>query len=223
MKVVHSEYDLQLDLRENKVNVLVIENRTLFAELVSELYRQCGGAEGRFVVSQNDEIQPFSKCVEIITDILGIDCNEKKLLSRLYQEMEGLALENLISESTGLKSAILCYLEKMCGQVPYHLEYQQEFLPSKIMKMADLKFRSEAGSILEKIIEYLDIASKVQSESIRIFVNLKMFLEEDALQNLYEYAFYNKIALVLIEGVTGKANSMEQITIIDVDKCIIRL
>lgn len=223
MKLVHPEYDLCLEFQENKVNVVAVENQKLLAEIIQELYRQCNDAEGAFVLSDKDKILPFGKSVELITDVFSLDCNEKKLITKLYQELEGLAIENLVSESIELNSAIACYMEKMCDLVPYYLAYQSEFLPSKIMKMVELKFETTAVTLLEHIVEYLGIASKIHKTGITVFVNLKLFLTPEEIHELYQYAFYNKISLVLIEGVAGAKVPEEQWTIIDVDKCIIKL
>lgn len=222
MKLVHPGYDLCLEFQENKVNVLVVENQKILAEIIQELRRQCDSVEGAFVLSDSDKILSFGKSVELITDTFSLDCNEKKLLTKLYQELEELAIENLVSESMELNSAIACYMEKICDQVPYYLDYQSEFLPSKIMKMVDLKFETTAVTLLEHIVEYLGIVSKIH-KGITVFVNLKLFLTQEEIHELYQYAFYNKILLVLIEGFAGTKAPEEQWTIIDVDKCIIKL
>lgn len=223
MKLVHSEYDVNLELKENQIQVVIIENSKMLAEIVQELYRQYNGGEGEFVLSENNKILPLNKHMELITDVFALDCNEKKIIAKLYQEMEEQAAENLILESKELNSAILCYLEKICGMMPYHLEYQTEFFPSKIMKMADLKFEAEAENLLERIVEYLGITGKIFRCTVYIFVNLKLFLTKEEIEKLYEFAFYNKIPLILIEGVMGEIYSGEKITIIDMDKCMIKL
>lgn len=223
MKLVYPEYDLSLDIKENKVNVLVVENKAVMAEVVQTLYSQCCGEKGQFVFSEGEKILSLDKCANLITDIFSLNCNEKRILSKLYQEIEETALENLVQEGREVSSALVFYLEKLCEEVPYHIAYQTEILPSMIMKMADVKFETEATSLLERIVEYLGITNKIFNYSVNIFVNLKLFLTNEEIQSLYEYAFYNKISLVLIEGVDGVRMPEEQVTIIDVDKCTIKI
>ena len=223
MKLVHEEYDLALDLLENKVNVLVIERHSLFTEIIQELYKQCNGEEGHFIISYNQKILSMSKTVEIITDILGIDCNNKRMLASLYQEIEQLVNENLIMESAQFNSSMIYYLERMLETVPYHLEYQADCIPTKIMKMVEMKFEMKDISLLERIVEYLGIKGKLYGTAVTIFVNLKMYLEKEELQSLYEYIFYNKLQVILIEGGVDAVLPEEQVTIIEVDKCIIKV
>lgn len=223
MKLMHSEYDFSLEIQENRVNVLVIENRALLAEIVQELVGQCDGAEGRFILAEGNKVLAFNKSVNLLMDIFTMNCNEKKIITKLHQEIEELSLENLVQESMEIKTAVLCYLGKLCDQTSYHLEYVQNFMPSAIMKMADLKFCTEATSLLEKIIEYLEVVNKVFKYHVNIFVNLKLFLTEEEIRSLYEYVFYHKINLVLVEARMDEKIEDEQVTIIDVDKCIIKL
>lgn len=223
MKLLYSEYDLDIEIQENNVNVITIENPAVLAETVQELYSQSNGAEGKFILSDDNKILPLHKHINLIMDIFSLNCNEKKIISKLYQEMEELAIENAVKESLELNSAISYYMEKICEQVPYHIGYQTEILPSMLMKMVELKFETEAVNLLERIIEYLGIVNKINQNTITIFINLKLFLTVEEIQSLYEYVFYNKISLVLIEGADGVRLPAEKVTIIDVDKCTIKL
>lgn len=223
MKLIFPEYDLHLKLQENRVNVLVIENPTVMGEVVGELYAQWNGAEGRFVLSDGEKILQISKKINIMTDIFGLNCNDKKMISKLYQEVEELATENLVQENMEINAAILCYLERLCEQVPYHINYQSQILPSMLLKMVELKFETQSETLLESIIEYLGVANKVFNYALNVFVNLKLFLTTEEIKSLYEYVFYNKIPLLLIEGVERERLSVEDVTIIDVDKCTIKI
>lgn len=223
MKLIHSEYDLEMQIVENRVNVLVVENPAIMAELVGELYKQCDGAEGRFVLSEDNRILHMNKAVNMITNIFALNCNDKKILTRLYQEIEESATENLFSEGMSVNAAIVAYLEALCEQVSYHVEYQPQIFPTAIMKMADLRFTDESATLLESIVQYLGITNKIFHYGLNIFLNLKMFLPSEELAKLYEYAFYNKIPLLLIEGTVGVHHKEESVILIDVDKCTIKI
>lgn len=223
MRLVHSEYNLDLELKENRVNVVSVENQAILAEIIQELCRQCNGGEGQFVFSDRDKILPMNKHIKLITDVFSLDCNEKKILTRLYQELEQLAIEDMAYEGIRLNSEILFYVENLCEKTSYHLKYQPEFSPSQILKLMDLEFETEAVSMLEKIIEYLGISNQLFKSTVTIFVNLKLFLTEKEMENLYEYAFYNKISLVLLEGTVRRKLLKEDLTIIDMDRCVIKV
>lgn len=57
---------------------------------------------------------------------------------------------------------------------------------------------------------------------ILTLVNIKSYLSENELIELYQSASYNKIQLLLIESVERKLLSNEDVCIVDSDKCIIK-
>lgn len=59
-----------------------------------ELAGQVEGKEGRFVLSDNEKEVDISKNVELIFNIFALDINERKLISKLYMELEKLLRTN---------------------------------------------------------------------------------------------------------------------------------
>ena len=88
MKLVYSAYGIIFELEENKVNILVIENPTVLVEVVGRLNEQCEGKDGEFILSNENKILNISKSVSFVKDPFSIDCNNRKILTKLYQELE---------------------------------------------------------------------------------------------------------------------------------------
>lgn len=82
---------------------------------------------------------------------------------------------------------------------------------------------SDAGTFLERVVQYLRILSDLCRIRVVFFLNLKAFLKEKELRELYKEAAYCKIQLVLIESVMRDKMKEEDICIIDRDMCIIRI
>lgn len=221
MKLVHSEYDIKIELKENIVNLLVIENREIMSELVGEIYNQCNGSEGRFTLSENLKELKFEKEASMVLEPFTINCNEKKVITKLYKEIEELALENLYVESMDLYSCIIKYSNELCQMVPYNLTTRTDFTPLDIIKLSNIKIEEDDSTLFEKIINYLGVMSSICRIKLVIFVNLKTFLNHEEIDELYKYANYNKIHLFLIESIYHKDNICEKTIVIDKDKCII--
>lgn len=221
MKLVHSEYDIKIELKENIVNLLVIENREIMSELVGEIYNQCNGSEGRFTLSENLKELKFEKEASMVLEPFTINCNEKKVITKLYKEIEELALENLYVESMDLYSCIIKYSNELCQMVPYNLTTRTHFTPLDIIKLSNIKIEEDDSTLFEKIINYLGVMSSICRIKLVIFVNLKTFLNHEEIDELYKYANYNKIHLFLIESIYHKDNICEKTIVIDKDKCII--
>ena len=57
---------------------------------------------------------------------------------------------------------------------------------------------------------------------ILCLVNIKSYLNDSEIQQLYEMAFYNKMYLLLIEDFEKESKDCEQVYIIDKDLCLIQ-
>ena len=87
-KLVYGKYDISMSLEENYVNELIIENPPILAEMVQELTAQADGGEGGFVLSEDGKPLSVEKNLVFIKDPFSVDVNQRKLLSRLYEELE---------------------------------------------------------------------------------------------------------------------------------------
>ena len=57
MKLVNSKLDLKLEIKENIVDVIVVEDKQSMVSVVSDLWCQCNGKEGDFVLSNENIIK----------------------------------------------------------------------------------------------------------------------------------------------------------------------
>ena len=87
---------------ENQVNVLVIEKPSVMAKMVQDMYLQYNGKEGGFLLSHEAKIMSIEKNMELVLEPFSINCNNKKVINKLYQELTTLAKENLIKQGMEL-------------------------------------------------------------------------------------------------------------------------
>ena len=82
--------------------------------------------------------------------------------------------------------------------------------------------QEEFEKILEKILNYMELASEIMGIRLFILCNIKSYLDYKQLTYLYEQAFYKKYHLLLIEShCSAEKNNIENTIIIDQDNCII--
>lgn len=81
MKLIYAKYGIELQLIENQINALVIENPYVFSDFLHELVEQI---EGNLLLSDGDTILPLIKNVIFIDNPLTVNCNEKKIITKLY-------------------------------------------------------------------------------------------------------------------------------------------
>lgn len=219
----HESYDFEMKFQENQINVLVMEKQQVMTKLVQDMYLQCNGEEGGFVLSDVDKIVPIEKYVELILEPFSINCNSKKIMNKLYQELATVAKESMIRERLELNSQVTAFLEQLFQVVPYHLSYKDEHEVQDILKFADVRVDSIGETLLEQIVDYLRVINQICRYNICVFVNLKTFLSAKELKDLYEFANYQKMHLVLLESCEREKVEGEKTFIIDKDECIIEI
>lgn len=223
MKLVYTELEQQLVFQENKVNVLVIEQKELFRRMIQELDKQISGEEGGFVLSDNNKTMKIDKEICLILNPFALDINSRKALTGLYNELGKLGLneENYL-KTCSLKGQIAEYIYDLRNQVDYALKFQDDFNLQSMFKALEVEFEAGEGNFLEGLVYFLDVCSKFQKVKILTFVNLKTYLMSEELHEFYKEAFYRKIQLLLLENNIVDELAEEAVSIVDADLCLIK-
>lgn len=223
MRLVNREYDLSFELLENITNVFVIENTSVFSECVSDFWRQVNGLDGNWILSESNKQLNFSKNVLCVFNPWSLDINEKKVITKLYKEINEIANEQYIDRLAETNSEIVNFLELLIQDLPYNVSVGYDINLTGLLKLYDVKFEYDDITLLEKIITYLKLAHQILNIKCMIFIGLKAYLNENEILELYKASYYEKVRLFLIEDHFDKKISSEIVKIIDKDKCIIDL
>lgn len=223
MKLVYTGLEQQLVFQENKVNVLVIEQKELFRRMIQELDKQISGEEGGFVLSDNNKTMKIDKEICLILNPFALDINSRKALTGLYNELGKLGLneENYL-KTCSLKGQIAEYIYDLLNQVDYALKFQDDFNLQSLFKALEVEFEAGEENFLEGLVYFMDVCSKFQKIKILAFVNLKTYLTNDDLQKFYKEAFYRKMHLLLLENSIEQELAEEVVCIVDDDLCVVK-
>lgn len=223
MKLLHKEYGLYIDFEDNKEQVLVIEEPGTFSELVSGIYQQIQGDEGVFILSSDNEKISMQKNVEIILNPVALEMNNRKIVNKLYEELKLISDENYYMEISEIHAKIVEYFDALSLKLPYPIQYSVDMNVTSLYKLYDLKFEFEGLPLFERIIEYIKILGMMTDVKLLVLVNIKDFLNEEKMSELYKCVTYYKVNLLLIEAVQRNIIEEERIFIIDRDKCLIQI
>ncbi len=222
MKLVYPIVDLHLLFQENMVQVVSVEEPHLFTAMVSDLWRQASGESGEFILSDGDKLKNISKELEVIINPFAMNCNEKKVLNKLYQEIVDV-METDVEKISIINSEIVALLSKMETKLPYPLNYNLEMDIISLIKLYNIRIEDTSIEFVDRMIDYLRIYHQICRVEHFVFVNLKQYLTADELKGLYEFACYEKLNLILLEGRYQSKSTGEKNWIIDKDRCIIEI
>ena len=198
----------------------VIESPEYFSEYVMELAGQVEGKEGRFVLSDNEKEVDISKNVELIFNIFALDINERKLISKLYMELEKLtADERFYVKTQEMKQYLQEYLLQLEQETDYILDLADEIDFASLFKAFGIKYEVLEENFLERLVRYMRIVERLLKKKLFVFVNLRSYLSNQQIDELIKEATYQEIQLLLIE--TCARDCIEGVTryIIDKDGC----
>lgn len=223
MKLFHPVLPENISFNENVINVLVIEKPEDFYKMVNDLRLQSEGGEGEWIFSQKGEIRSLQKESDIVLEPLSIELNQKKMVVRLHEIMnEELLLSELQLEWSDINAKIQCLVSDISKEVNFDVIYKDKVNFMEILKILNFKFEQNSIGLLEKIMEYILLSRELLKYSLFVFLNLKSYLSEKEIKELYKFVLYEKIDLLLIENHEGDDKIEEEHKIIlDKDRCII--
>ena len=218
MILAHYELNNPIIFQEGIVNVLVVENPIQMSKFIIELISQSNGVDGGFELSAKNESLPISNKVTLVTDVFSIDLNERDFLNKLYMKMKMDALsEDMFLDTNAILAEIERHFEKIMLRQNPQLESSVPDLQS-LFKSLNIR-HAVPETTLEKICDYIDLCSEYRKTVLFIFLNIKSFLDETEIQNLYLHSSYRKYNLLLIENKQYSHIKGEIIRIIDKDLC----
>ena len=223
MKLIYPEYLLSICLEENKVYVVSAEHPEVYSAILRDVWNQVQGGSGGFVLSENEKIMNIAKEVECVFNPFLVECNEKRIINKLYQELKEEIDDFFPRESAELNQFIVNFLDKVANRSPYALEYDLDIDIAGLLKLYDVKIESVYETLIERIIEYIKVMNQICNVGIFVFVDLKHYLSEADLMQMYEFAFYEKIILIIIEPIHTPCLPGEKCWTIDKDLCIIEM
>ena len=149
--------------------------------------------------------------MECIYNIFSINTNDRKIITKLYQELTFQNDTLLQEESVLFKQELISYFDKVVSTVPYNLKYNFD------------TDDDDSDSLLEKMMQYINLMNQICGVNIFVIPNLKAYFSTEEIIQLYEFTIYNKIYLIVIEAIQTPHIEGEKCWIIDEDLCIIEL
>ena len=218
MKLKINGFENEILFTEKNVNILTIKNTKCFSHILQILNDKINGLESNeiFLLDKNNEEMNMSKEIQMVLDIFNIDYNSKKILNKIYNIIATNIQKNQDFEIEKMILNLRNYIIEEINELPFEFVMKNELEITEILKLYNLKIDEENyTNILEKIEILIDILSTLDIAKILIIPNLKLFLSEEELVELYKYSLYNNINLLLIERHEENKLKYENCIIID--------
>lgn len=221
MNFISKKFYLNIPIIENSVNVIYIENKDILSRFIQDIIHQINGNVNSFIIEENEKSINFTKYVECIISPFLLDVNNKRIITKLYKELNEYAVDNLIDKTVEINSMILKYLDNLtCNQV-YPLEYEVDINVIDILKMYNVRIAVEETTLAENMLNYIKFMKRICGLKVFFLINIKQYFKQEDMLCIYKECLYEKINLILVESSYNNSYDYEKAWIIDNDLCII--
>lgn len=223
MKLTHTELEKQLVFETGKAVEWIIESPASFSKYVRDLYEIMQDNEGKFTLSDEDEIIDFQKYAELIIDPFLLDFHNRQIQKKLYAELQNLAVgSEFYLQTQELKSQIQKYFIDLEYASGYDLEIADEIDLPAIFKAVGIQLDGgNEETLFERIAIYIKIMAELLKKKLVILINSRSYLNSDQIDQIAELCMYSEVALLLIENVQRDFSKKRNYCIIDHDECCI--
>lgn len=170
----------------NQGTVLVIEDVSVFAQLVKEFYQYDEQSNLTIFDSKIRSIR--SSELLLITDILGYDINTSQVLKLLHTDIVNQLNDKpeVRSEIDSLVSLITDIIMAECLENELDIEYDEITL-LELVKVLGIRIETKSCTVFEKIFEILQIFKYLVKKKILVFINSLSYFSKDEIYQILEY------------------------------------
>lgn len=186
---------------DGKINSIEMENKKFFYRFVRDLYSISNGdvlEEFIFLDDNNKEISVFNK-IKIFNNFFEFDFNSKKynmeILKKLVNEID----DEDKNEILNLQKKIYTKVNKQLNKYDIPLYISIDIDLEAILKELKITIKNY-DDILNNFFLLIDLENILRLSNILIFINLKQYLTLEELEELYKYAIYNNVKLILVDS-----------------------
>lgn len=221
MKIFSLENDITFT--EEYINVLQIQDKKLFTNFINSLNNNINNIEDtkeRIIILDNDTEIKIDKEVLMIIDVFNIDFNQKKIQNALYNKIEKIYKQEFerMSEFQNVFQNLQLNILDVFNEFPFEFNYKESIGIQEYLKLLGLKILNNKEKIIDTIFSLIDVVEYLSIAKLLIFVNIKLYLGNDEIQEVYKYAMYKKVNILLIEtGEEKEPFENEKILYIDSD------
>lgn len=217
MKIKINYLENILEINEEKILSIEIENKSYFYRLVSNIYSIINSevVEDITFYDQNNNELNINNKIKIFVNFFNFEFDSKKYTNDINKYIINEMDEN--DKTILLKSynKLIENFLKILNKSDLPLQILEEITIDNIIKNLKLTINPK-NSLLDNLLLLIELEKTLKTNNLLVFINLKQYLTNQELIELYKYAIYNRIKILLIDSQSyGATTSYENKLIVD--------
>lgn len=220
MKLVHPDWEKQIELKGEGVPLISIEDPATLYGALSEMKKEGSLGVGRFVLSEGEKILDMRKRFLLILHPWDMDMNDRKIITKLVSQMAGTAQGEQFFQKTGrLGNELVSWMEEVTSEIPLPIAYDLDIDWEGLIKSFHIHLDDGGLMLEERMISFMKIWSHFCGETAFCFYGFRNLLPAERRELFYENAKEEELQFFLLEGPVHDIIQKEDAFIIDKDLC----
>ena len=216
MKFITDYLEIQMDMTNDKANMLIIENPKTYREVIENLLASITEDNEQWIFSDSEKIMKKSAVIDVVKSIFSLDLENRKIQKAVIDNLYELAVNEEHYENTlKLMRDIEAYI--------YQLEWGMDC--NIKASYGDFHNVLKAGvegillpeSLLEKFNEYIKLSARLLKTRVVLLLGVREYFTQEEWEQIETTASYEQIYLLCIENSDFEGNSNK--VLIDLDNC----
>jgi len=222
MRLAYPAFSELITFDTDRIPCMVIENRQLFRTFLCDVASAIDGCRTDLVLSDRDKILDNSKYIEVVTDFINFDLNQKSLITKIIGELERTA----VSPEHYIKTQeLLAEIDQAVGA--WTVSFPCDIISSKIsvstlLKAVGIELRDEYDGHLgevEKVLDYMELVREFDRDKLFITVNMRAYFDDSLIEQFMKTAISHEFRVMMLESNAYNILPNEKRTTIDTDLC----
>lgn len=210
----------RISIDDEKNNIFVIEDTNIFSQIVNSIYEYCNGKENDLLILSDDKVITKNQLI-LVTDIINFDFQAKNIINKLnnsiYHQiiLDSELEQNIIEKINNINNSI----NDILCDYNLDIEIRNDKQIENYIKYLSLKIDNDYDSLLNKMLNIIEIFSELFSDYYVIFINQLIYFDKHQILEIFKYKNYKKCNILFIEKYINKIDSVNTI-FIDEDFCV---
>ena len=218
MNFVYPDINFVFNTTEKGVHTLVIENQSMFQTLITDIYDQIQGSDGKSVISFENKPLPFAKHCEILSQFIPFSLNKKTLVTKITQLLTTRAV---VDEHFVEMAELLAKVETIMYDLAFDFEFNS-ITAEALIKAAGVSLKEEYESLAEKVIDYMEMVNTLERRKLYILVNFRSYVSDEEMIYFIDTVLRHALNVLIIESTERSILKGELRYLVDESLCEIQ-
>lgn len=200
MNIKIEYFDNVISLVSGIINVIEIENKKYFYRCINDLYLICNeGYSDDIIFFEEEKEKNMNGKIKVFINYFDFQFDSKKYLNDICKYVNENIDDEYKNDLVILYNKIIKVYKKVLNGLDLPLSVETDVSVDTIIRFVKVGIKPKI-ELLDNLFLLIDLEKVLKTNNLLIFVNLKQYLSKNELVELYKYAIYNNVQLLLIDS-----------------------